>query len=69
MTKALIPILAIFCEKLPPLLLSLIVPVNGLFAPTEIRPDWAAVVPLKKPGAKISLLFFPSAWQVGFTSS
>jgi hypothetical protein len=38
---------------------SLIPPVNGDFAPTEIRADVAAVVPVTIPGAKTSLLFGP----------
>jgi hypothetical protein len=62
------PILATFWEKVPPELLSLMPPVRGLLAPTEMRPDWTAVVPLRRPGAKMSLLLFPRGWQVGFTS-
>lgn len=45
------------------------VPVNGLLAPTDIRPELGAEVPLSKPGAKIILLFLPRGWQVGWTSS
>ena len=60
---------AIFCENEPPELDSLIVPVSGLFAPTDMRPELGADVPLRSPGAKIILLFLPRAWQVGLTSS
>src|SRR5208283_502193 len=42
-----------------PVLLSLMPPVSGLLAPQESRPELAALVPERKPGAKISLLFFP----------
>jgi len=67
-TIALMFILAIFWAKVPPVLLSLIPPVSGLLAPQERRPELAALVPERKPGAKISLLFLPSGWQVGLTS-
>ncbi len=68
MISALISIRANCCAVVPPELLSLIPPVSGLFAPQDIRPDWAAAVPLSNPGAKTNLLLGPKAWQVGITS-
>ena len=51
-----------------PALLSLIVPVSGLLAPAESLPEFAHMVPVSNPGAKISLLYLPRGSQVGFTS-
>ena len=55
-------------HAVPPALDSLIPLVNGLFAPAENRPELAQEVPESIPGAKTSLLYLPSGWQVGFTS-
>jgi len=53
----------------PPELDSLMPPVSGLLPPTDIRPELAAGVPDKVPGANTSLLLGPSGWQVGGTSA
>jgi hypothetical protein len=42
--------------------------VNGLLKPAERRPELAAEVAVNRPGAKTSLLYFPSGSQVGGTS-
>jgi len=52
--------LASICAEVPPALDSLMVPVSGLLAPQERRPELAAWVPESRPGAKTSLLFLPS---------
>jgi len=67
-TRALIPSRASFWETRPPLLLSLIPPVNGDFPPTESRPELAAGEPDNNPGAKTSLLYLLKGWQVAGTS-
>ena len=53
----------------PPAFDSLMPPVSGLLAPADRRPELAAAVPDSRPGAKTSLLFGPSGWQVGGTSA
>src|SRR5512144_1344845 len=64
------PSLATFWLERPPALLSLIPPVRGLFPPKEIRPLLgAAGEPLTHPGAMTILLFGPSGWHIGSTSS
>jgi hypothetical protein len=60
---------ASICAAVSPALLSLMVPVSGLLAPAERRPEFAAAVPLRSPGANTSLLLAPRAWQVGGTSA
>jgi hypothetical protein len=52
----------------PPAFDSFMPPVRGLFAPTEIRPPFGAVVPPKSPGANTSLLSGPSGSALGGTS-
>jgi hypothetical protein len=47
----------------------LIVPVSGLFAPTESLPEMGADEPVRRPPAKTSLFAEPSGVQVGGTSS
>src|SRR5664279_5541822 len=69
MISALMPSHANSCAAVPPELLSLIPPVSGLLPPAERRPDWAAGVPVRRPGANTSLLFGPRGWQVGGTSA
>ena len=54
---------------MPPELASLIVPVSGLFAPAESRPEHGAPVPVRVPGAKTNLFAAESGWQVAGTSS
>lgn len=45
------------------------VPVRGLFAPTESLPEEGALVPERSPGAKTSLLNGPRGSHPGGTSS
>ncbi len=53
----------------PPALLSFIPPVKGLFAPMDTRLVLTRLVPLKTPGAMISLLSGPRGSHVGGTSA
>ena len=53
----------------PPALLSFIVPVSGLFAPTETLLVFAKLVPLKRPGATMSLFSGPRGSHVACTSA
>ncbi len=69
MISALQPIFASLWAEVPPEFDSLMVPVSGLLAPAEIRPELEAAVPESKPGAKTSLFLGPKAWQVGGTSA
>jgi hypothetical protein len=43
--------------------------VRGDFAPTEIRADVGAGVPVTIPGENTNLLFDPNGWHKGGTSS
>ncbi len=65
---ATIPSFAREYATVPPTLLSLMPPVSGLFAPTERRPVFTKVVPVKYPGAKISLFSLPRGSVVAGTS-
>ncbi|MBA7572458.1 hypothetical protein ES708_14238 [subsurface metagenome] len=56
---ALNPIFAIESAKVPPLLLSLIPPVKGLFAPIEIRPALEIPRPARGPLLIINLFSGP----------
>jgi hypothetical protein len=47
----------------------LIVPVKGLLAPTDIRLVFTKLVPLKIPGAKMSLFSGPRGSHLGGTSA
>ena len=62
------PSLANLLATVPPALLSLIVPVNGLLAPIDILPEHGALVPANKPGAITILLSLPNGLHNGFTS-
>src|SRR5512135_704037 len=68
MMSALMPSLSRFWAAVPPALLSLIPPVSGLLKPADRRPELAAAVAVKRPGANTSLLYLPSGSQVGGTS-
>ena len=69
MMRALMPSLASICAAVPPELLSLMPPVSGLLAPAESRPELAAGVPVRRPGAKQRMFWGPRGWQVGGTSA
>ena len=56
MIRALTPSWPASGPTVPPALASLMVPVSGLLAPKERRPELAARVPESRPGAKTSLL-------------
>src|SRR4030042_6061754 len=68
-TSALIFISARSAPQAEPALDSLIPPVRGDFAPTEIRADVGADVPVTIPGENTILLFIPRGWHKGGTSS
>ena len=53
------PSRASFWGAMPPELASFMVPVRGALAPTEIRPEVGALVPVTIPVEKVSLLAGP----------
>src|SRR4030042_5217327 len=67
--KALIFITARSSPQDEPAFDSLIPPVSGDFAPTEIRAAVGAGVPVTIPGEKTNLLFDPNGWHKGGTFS